>query len=47
MQNNGFQYIWRNKILDNIGSIPFISLAISIKLSGYYLLCPTTDAMFR
>jgi hypothetical protein len=31
------------QILDNIGSLPFISWAISIKLPGYYLFMPIYD----
>jgi hypothetical protein len=29
--------------LDNIGSLPFISRAILMKLSGYYFFMPSTD----
>jgi hypothetical protein len=31
------------QILDNIGSLPFISWAISMKLSDYYFFMPSTD----
>jgi hypothetical protein len=29
--------------LDNIGSLPFFSWAISMKLSNYYFSCPSTN----
>jgi hypothetical protein len=31
------------QILDNIGSLPFISWAISMTLLDYYFSCPSTD----